>query len=65
MIDERLILHRYKASSHAMNVGMAILGGFMFWGLAHGHHPRLDQWAVLGGTALTKMAFFLHFRRTN
>lgn len=62
MFDERFILHRYKATSHAAMAGAAVLAFFLFRGLARGEGLHRDLMTVLVAMAVTKIAAMAWFR---
>jgi hypothetical protein len=63
MIDERFILHRYKATSHAAVVA-AVLLSFFFLREYYGRGGlRLDLLATLVAMAVTKVAAMVYYRR--
>ncbi|HLO68623.1 MAG TPA: hypothetical protein VK188_16480 [Holophaga sp.] len=62
MFDERFILHRYKATSHAAMTGAAALFVFLMRGLAKGEGLHRDLMTVLVVMAATKVAAMAWFR---
>jgi hypothetical protein len=63
MIDERFVLHRYKATSHAAVVGAGLLGGFFLYDSLARDVLRWDLAIVLAAMAITKLAALAHYRR--
>jgi hypothetical protein len=64
MIDERFLLHRFKATSHAAVVGAVLLAGFFYYDLMARELFRTDIAITLGAMAVTKLAAMLYYRRT-
>lgn len=68
MIDERYVLHRFKATSHAAIVGAFMLGGFFLYDfllydfLAH-NVLRWDIAIVMAAMAVTKLGALVYYRR--
>ncbi len=64
MIDERFVLHRYKASSHAAVVAAVLLASFFLWDF-YGHGTvRVDLLTTLCAMAIVKVAAMIYYRRT-
>jgi hypothetical protein len=64
-MDERFIMHRYKATRFAMIVGVILIGAlFLYARIARGI-IRWDLFAVLVFTALAKVGAMIYYRRTN
>jgi hypothetical protein len=63
MIDERYVLHRYKATSHAAVVGSVLLGGFFLYDFLARDALRWDLAVVLAAMAITKLGVLAYYRR--
>jgi hypothetical protein len=65
MLDERFIMHRFKATRLSLMVGMfAMVGCFVFEMLVH----RTIRWDLLGillVITVTKLCAMLYYQRTN
>ena len=62
MIDERAILHRYKATSHAgVACALMVIGWFAFQYYGRGVF-RTDLLAIAAATAVIKVGFTLWYR---
>ena len=62
MIDERLILHRYKATSHASVVGACVMGFFWVRGYVRGLGFQKDLFIIMASMAVTKLAALAYYR---
>ncbi|BDU72883.1 hypothetical protein METEAL_20570 [Mesoterricola silvestris] len=62
MFDERMILHRYKATSHAAMAGALVAGFLSLRALYRGEGLRKDLFAILCAMAVTKIAALVYFR---
>jgi positive regulator of sigma E activity len=62
VIDERFILHRYKATSHAAVVGTLFLVAFLMGGILRHQGFRSDLMTVLVAMAVTMVAAMAYFR---
>lgn len=65
MIDERFLLHRFKATSHAAVVGAALAGFFFLRDYYRGAGVRVDLLIILLAMVVTKLAAMIYYRRTN
>ena len=63
MIDERYVLHRYKATSHAAVVGAVLLGGFFLYDFLARDVVRWDLFIVMAVMAVTKLGVLAYYRR--
>jgi hypothetical protein len=63
MIDERYVLHRFKATSHAAMVGAFMLGGFFLYDFLAHDVLRWDVAIVLAAMAITKLGALVYYRR--
>ena len=61
MIDERFVIHRYKATSHATVVGAVLLAILLLLGQLRGEGIHWDLFAVLAAMAATKVAAMIYF----
>ncbi|BDU77421.1 hypothetical protein [Mesoterricola sediminis] len=62
MFDERFIIHRYKATSHAAVAGAGVLCAFLIRGLLRGEGLHRDLMAVLVVMAVTKVIALTYLR---
>lgn len=62
LFDERMILHRYKATSHAAMAGAGATGFLYFRSYVKGLGFRKDLFFILCAMALTKVAFMAYYR---
>jgi hypothetical protein len=65
MIDERFVMHRYKATRAAVVVGMVLMFVFFTYGYIADSTIRWDFLIVMAAMAVAKVAVMLYFRRTN
>ena len=65
MIDERYVLHRYKATSHAAVVGSVLLGGFFLYDFLARDLLRWDIAIVMTVMAVTKLGALVYYRRVD
>jgi len=63
MIDERYVLHRFKATSHAAVVGAFMLGGFFLYDFLARDRIRWDIAIVVAAMAVTKLVALVYYRR--
>ncbi len=63
MIDERFVLHRYKATSHAAVVGGVLLGGLFLYDFLARDVLRWDIAIVMAAMAVTKLGVLAWYRR--
>jgi hypothetical protein len=64
-MDERSILHRYKATRLAMAAGVLAIGGVFFYEYIKGWGIRWDLFAILGIIASVKVAARVYYGRFN
>ena len=64
-MDERFIMHRYKATRVAMIVGVIIMGVFFWYDYISSRAVRWDLLLVVGAMAVAKVGVMLYYRRTN
>ncbi len=62
MFDERMILHRYKATSHAAVAGSLATAFLCLRALYRGEGLRKDLFAILCIMAVTKVAALAYYR---
>ncbi len=65
LIDERFIMHRFKATRLAVLVGMAMMAALFFYGILARGVVRWDLFVIILAMAVTKVCALLHYRRTN
>jgi len=65
MIDERYVLHRYKATSHAAMVGAVSLGGLLLYDFLARDVLRWDLFFVMAVMAVTKLGALVYYRRSD
>jgi hypothetical protein len=63
MIDERYLLHRFKAASHAAVVGGVLLGGLFLYDFLARDLLRWDIAIVMAAMAATKLGALAYYRR--
>ena len=65
ILDERYVLHRYKATSHAgIVMAVAVAGFFLYYRL----HDNVFRWELaipLFAGAVTKIVAMVYYRRTD
>ena len=64
-MDERVIMHRYKATRAAMVAGLIIMGVFFWYDYISIREVRWDLLLVMSAMAVVKVAAMIYFRRTN
>lgn len=64
-MDERFIMHRYKATRFAMIVGVTLIGALVLHARFAQGIVRWDLFAVLFLTAFAKIGAMIYYRRTN
>jgi hypothetical protein len=64
-MDERFIMHRYKATRAATIVGVIGMGAFFWYDYIASRAIRWDFLLVMGAMAVVKVAAMLYYRRTN
>ena len=65
MLDERFIMHRYKATRFAMIVGIILIAIFFFHGYIAHRAIRWDLFIIMFATAAAKVGAMIYYRRTN
>lgn len=65
MIDERFLLHRFKATSHAALVAAALAAFFFLRDYYRGAGVRVDLLIILLAMVVTKLAAMIYYRRTD
>ncbi len=64
-MDERFIMHRYKATRVAMIVGVIIMGVFFWYDYISSRAVCWDLLLVMGAMAVAKVGVMLYYRRIN
>jgi len=64
-MDERFIMHRYKATRAAMVVGVIGMGAFFWYDYVASGTVRWDLLLVMVAMAVVKVGAMLYYRRTN
>ena len=64
-MDERFIMHRFKAMRLALMVGMFAMVGFFCFGMFVNRVIRWDLLGILVIMAVTKLGAMLYYQRTN
>ena len=64
-MDERFIMHRYKATRVAMVVGLIGMGAFFWFDYISNRMIRWDLLLIMGAMAVTKVGVMLYYRKTN
>jgi uncharacterized protein (DUF983 family) len=64
-MDERFIMHRYKATRVAMMVGVILMGFFFWYEYVSNRMVRWDLLLVMGAMTVAKVGVMLYYRRTN
>ena len=65
MVDERFIMHRYKATRLAVIVGIVLMFAFFTYNLVTTKIIRWDLFAIMFAMALAKVGAMIYFRKTN
>jgi hypothetical protein len=65
MVDERFIMHRYKATRLATAVGAVLMFVFFTYGIIAHKVIRWDLLVVMCTMAVAKVAAVIYYRRTN
>lgn len=64
-LDERFIVHRYKATRLAMMVGIILMFGLFTCYIVASRVIRWDLFVVICVMAVTKVIAMTYYRRTN
>lgn len=64
-MDERFIMHRYKATRAATIVGVILMGVFFWYEYVSNRMVRWDLLLVMSAMAVAKVGVMLYYRRTN
>jgi uncharacterized membrane protein len=64
-MDERFIMHRYKATRLAMFVGIILMGVLFFYEYIAYRSIRYDIFTIMVAMAVAKVGAMLYYRRTN
>lgn len=65
MVDERFIMHRFKATRLATVVGMVLMFVYFNYEVVANKTIRWDLLIILVAMAVTKVGAMLYYRRTN
>ena len=64
-MDERSIMHRYKASRWALATGAVLMFGFFQYAYLMNKHLRWDYIIIMGAMLVVKLAVRFYYHRTN
>ena len=64
-MDERFIMHRYKATRLAIFVGVVIMGALFFREYIINRTIRYDLFVTMLAMAVAKVGAMIYYRRTN
>jgi hypothetical protein len=65
MLDERFVMHRFKATRLSTMVGMIAMAGVFSFDIIVNRTIRWDLLGILVGMALTKFLAMINYQRTN
>ena len=65
MIDERFIMHRFKATRFAVVVGIVLMFAFFTYDLVTTKVIRWDLFAIMFAMAFAKVGAMIYFKKTN
>lgn len=65
MIDERFIMHRFKATRLSTLVGTVLMFAFFTYTLVVDKTIRWEYMIIMTSMAVTKLAAMWYYRRTN
>ena len=65
MVDERFIMHRYKATRLAVLVGVVLMVASFTYGYVKTGAMCWDLFVILSAMAVAKVAAMFYYRRTN
>jgi hypothetical protein len=65
MIDERFIMHRFKATRLAVVVGVVLMFAFFTYDLVTTKVIRWDLFAIMFAMAFVKVGAMIYFKKTN
>ena len=65
MVDERFIIHRFKATRFATVVGVVMMFGYFNYNLFAKKVYRWDLLIIMASMALSKLIAMYYFRKTN
>jgi hypothetical protein len=65
MVDERFIMHRYKATRLSVAVGVILMAGYFFYEFVAHRLIRWDLFVIMASMAVVKVVAMLYLRRTN
>ena len=65
IVDERFIMHRYKATRLATLVGMVMMFVYLVYEIVARRTIRWELFIIMGAMAATKSIAMIYYRRTN
>ena len=65
IVDERFIMHRYKATRLATIVGMVTMFVYLVYEIVARRTIRWELLIIMGAMAATKSIAMIYYRRTN
>lgn len=65
LVDERFIVHRFKATRLAVAVGLALMAALFFHEAFARDRIRWDLLVIILAMAVTKVCALLYYQRTN
>lgn len=65
MVDERFIMHRYKATRLSVLVGVILMLASFTWGYLGAGVMRWDLFVIMCAMAAVKVAAMFYYRRYN
>lgn len=65
MVDERFVMHRFKATRLATLVGTVIMFGFFTYALVADRAIRWEYLIIMVAMAVTKLTAMFYYRKTN
>ena len=65
VVDERFVMHRYKATRLAMMVGVVLMFAYFTYEVVTERKIRWDLFAVMCAMAVTKVVAMAYYRRMN
>ena len=63
-LDERFLVHRYRASRLSLIIGVLLLGGWFLYDYYGNDVLHIEIVAILAAMALTKLAAMAYYRMT-
>lgn len=65
MVDERFVMHRYKATRLSVLVGVVLMLASITYGYIKTGEMRWDLFVIMSAMAAVKVGAMIYFRRTN